>query len=67
MSCVRGDGRDEVGRWGGSLPDDLSEEALHWGCSEPTELDVWDHLRVRIDGARPLGQPLEADWPYDPK
>ena len=58
----------EVERSGGSTPDDLSEEALYWGCkradgnwtsgtafaSASTALDRW-------------GQPLEVEWPYNPK
>ena len=46
----------EVGRSGGSSPEDLSEEALYWGCKRTDgELEVRDHVRVRIDGARSLG------------
>lgn len=56
----------EVGRSDGAAPEDLSEEALHWGCKQ---IDGnWDS-GTTFGSASPAlarwGQPLEMVWPYD--
>lgn len=52
---------------GGSPPDDLSEEALYWGCKR---VDGNWKSGTRFGSAtqalRRWGQPLETSWPYDP-
>jgi hypothetical protein len=53
---------------GGSPPDDLSEEALYWGCKLTD--GNWKSGTTFGSAARALGrwgQPPEADWPYEPR
>ncbi len=56
----------EVSRGPASNPDDLSEEALYWGCK--TADGDW-HGGTTFSSARTAitrwGQPLEARWPYN--
>ncbi|HVB14007.1 MAG TPA: C1 family peptidase [Candidatus Dormibacteraeota bacterium] len=56
----------EVGRSAGAAPEDLSEEALYWGCKR---IDGnWNAGTTFGSASAALGrwgQPLEADWPYD--
>jgi C1A family cysteine protease len=60
----------EVERSGGSPPsppEDLSEEALYWGCKRTD--GNWTAGTTFLSASTALGrwgQPLEADWPYDP-
>jgi len=57
----------EVAR-GGSPPDDLSVEALYWGCKRTD--GNWKAGTTFRSGATSLGrwgQPLEQVWPYDAK
>jgi C1A family cysteine protease len=58
----------EVGRSGGSSPEDLSEEALYWGCKRTD--GNWKSGTTFGSASTALGrwgQPLEVDWPYDPR
>jgi hypothetical protein len=58
----------EVGRSAGAPPEDLSEEALYWGCKRTD--GHWRSGTTFESASAALGrwgQPLEADWPYDPK
>ena len=58
----------EVERSGGSTPDDLSEEALYWGCKLTD--GNWTSGTTFASASTALGrwgQPLEAAWPYDRK
>jgi C1A family cysteine protease len=56
----------EASRGPASNPDDLSEEALYWGCK--TADGDW-HGGTTFSSARTAitrwGQPLEARWPYN--
>jgi len=57
----------EVGRSAGSPPEDLAEEALHWGCKRTD--GNWTSGTTFASASTALGrwgQPLETDWPYDP-
>ena len=52
---------------GASSPDDLSEEALYWGCKRTD--GNWNAGTTFGSAAMAIGrwgQPVEADWPYDP-
>ncbi len=53
---------------GGTVLEDLSEEALYWGCKQ---LDGKPTPGTRFSSAGTAlmkwGQPVEAAWPYDPK
>lgn len=56
----------EVSRAGGAGDDDLSEEALYWGCKRTD--GNWKGGTRFTSAAVALGrwgQPREADWPYD--
>lgn len=56
----------EVSRGGGAAADDLSEEALYWGCKRTD--GNWNSGTTFTSAAAALGswgQPLEANWPYD--
>jgi Papain family cysteine protease len=58
----------EVWRSAGSPPEDLSEEALYWGCKRTD--GNWTAGTTFGSASTALarwGQPPEADWPYDPK
>jgi hypothetical protein len=58
----------EVARSGGLPPDDLSEEALYWGCKRAD--GNWSSGTTFGSASTALGrwgQPLEAEWPYDPQ
>jgi hypothetical protein len=52
---------------GGVPPEDLSEEALYWGCKR---IDGNSTSGTRFASAATAlgrwGQPLETGWPYDP-
>jgi Papain family cysteine protease len=56
----------EVARSAPAVPDDLSEEALYWGCKRTD--GNW-HAGTTFDSASIAigrwGQPLETVWPYD--
>lgn len=57
----------EVSRPGPAIPDDLSEEALYWGCKRTD--GNWTGGTTFTSASVALtrwGQPLEATWPYDP-
>lgn len=56
----------EVARTSGSPSDDLSEEALYWGCKRSD--GNWSHGTTFRSAATAIGrwgQPLEVAWPYD--
>jgi C1A family cysteine protease len=57
----------EMGRSAGTPPDDLSVEALYWGCkrTDGNWNDGTTFASASVTLAR-WGQPLDADWPYDP-
>ncbi len=58
----------EVSRGGGAAADDLSVEALYWGCKRTD--GNWKSGTTFTSAATALGtwgQPVEADWPYDPR
>jgi hypothetical protein len=57
----------ESGRGAGSPPEDLSEEALYWGCKRTD--GNWTPVTTFGSASTALGrwgQPLEVDWPYHP-
>ena len=69
VRSVRRDGRAR-GRRGAAArrPEDLSEEALYWGCKRTD--GNWKSGTTFGSASTALGrwgQPLEVDWPYDPK
>lgn len=56
----------EVSRGRGAAADDLSEEALYWGCKRTD--GNWRSGTTFTSAAVAFGrwgQPVEADWPYD--
>lgn len=56
----------EVSRPGPGIPEDLSEEALYWGCKRTD--GNWNAGTTFGSAAVAIhrwGQPLEATWPYD--
>jgi hypothetical protein len=61
-------GAHELSRWDHSetQPDDLSEEALYWGCKQ---IDGVSGSGTRVSAAdlalQRWGQPAEELWPYD--
>ncbi len=58
----------ELSRAGGlAVKEDLSEEALYWGCKrrDRDRIPGTSFVSATAALARP-GQPLEAVWPYDP-
>lgn len=58
----------EVGRATGAPPENLSDEALYWACKRTDS--NWTSGTTFASASSALGrwgQPLEADWPYEPK
>jgi C1A family cysteine protease len=56
----------EASRPGIGIPEDLSEEALYWGCKRTD--GNWTSGTSFASASTAItrwGQPLEADWPYD--
>jgi hypothetical protein len=57
----------ELSRSRPAIPDDLSEEALYWGCKRVE--GNWRSGTTFTSAAVAInryGQPLEATWPYEP-
>jgi hypothetical protein len=58
----------EVSRSPAAVPEDLSEEALYWGCKRAD--GNWRAGTTFASASVAIsrwGQPLEAEWPYEPR
>jgi Papain family cysteine protease len=57
----------ELGRTSSSVKEDLSEEALYWGCKQLDKgILVGTSFTAAQRALRTYGQPDETIWPYDP-